>query len=105
MYILSLLNDFKPFQSVENFEAFYASIEPTNKKVLQLLVALPETNRERDAFKFLQQYIRGLDKLNCGHFLRLITGADILIVSQILCLFIKQMGFIKHLSPTPAAQY
>ena len=77
-----LLKDFKPFQSVECLEAFYDSINPINKMVLQLLVAQPETNRERDALKFLQQYIKSLDEQNLRHFLRFTTGGDVLIVSQ-----------------------
>ena len=80
--ILSSLKDFKPFQSVESLEAFYDSIKPTNKKVRQLLVAKREINGERDALKFLQRYIRGLDEQNLGHFLRFTAGADVLIVSQ-----------------------
>ena len=97
--ILSSLNDFEPFQSVESLEAFYDSIKPTNKKVLQLLVAQPETNGERDSLKFLQRYIRGLDEQNLGHFLRFTTGADVLIVSQITLSFLKVEGIYK----TPVA--
>ena len=97
--ILSSLKDFEPFQSVESLEAFYDSIKPTNKKVLQLLVAQPETNGERDSLKFLQRYIRGLDEQNLGHFLRFTTGADVLIVSQITLSFLKVEGIYK----TPVA--
>ena len=94
--ILSSLKDFEPFQSVESLEAFYDSIKPTNKKVLQLLVAQPETKGERDSLKFLQRYIRGLDEQNLGHFLRFTT---VLIVSQITLSFLKVEGIYK----TPVA--
>ena len=97
--ILSSLKDFKTFQSDESLKAFYNSIKPTNKKVLQLLVAQPETNGERDALNFLQRYMRGLDEQNLGHFLRFTTGADVLIVSQMTFRFLKVEGLYK----TPVA--
>ena len=83
--ILSSLKDFEPFQSVESLEAFYDPIKPTKKKVLQLLVAQPETNGERDS----------LDEQNLGHILRFTTGADVLIVIQITLSFLKVEGIYK----------
>ncbi|CAB4038576.1 Hypothetical predicted protein, partial [Paramuricea clavata] len=93
--ILSELNVYQPFQSFEELEMFYDSIKPTNKKVLHLLQAKPNTEGERDALKFLQRYIRGLDTGNLGHFLRFTTGADVLIVNSISVSFIKVNGIFK----------
>ena len=95
--ILAELKMFEPFQSVESLEMLYESIKPTNKKVLKLLVAQPSTEGERDALKFLQRYIRGLDTANLGHFLCFTTGADIFIVITVS--FVKLDGVYK----TPVA--
>ena len=97
--ILSELKMYQPFQSFEKLEMYYDSIKPTNKKVLQLLQAKPNTEGERDALKFLQRYIRGLDTGNLGHFLRFTTGADVLIVNSLSVSFIKVDGIFK----TPVA--
>ena len=94
--ILSELKVFEPFRSVDHLEAFYERIKPTNRKVLQLLLAQPTTDGEHDALKFLQCYIRGLDSGNLGHFLRFTTGADILIVDNISVSFVKLDGIYKR---------
>ena len=96
--ILSELKMYQPFQSSEELEMFYDSIKPINK-VLQLLRAKPNTEGERDALKFLQCYIRGLDTGNLRHFLRFTTGANVLIVNSISVSFIKVDGIFK----TPVA--
>lgn len=99
--ILSELKVYAPFQSFDKLETFYESVKPTNKKVLQLLEAQPNTEGERDALKFLQRYIRGLDTSNLGHFLRFTTGADILIVEKISVSFVKFDGIYKsHIAHT-----
>ena len=46
------------FQSVSGIQGLYDTLNPTNKKVLENLVAQPNTDAERDARKFLQRYIR-----------------------------------------------
>ena len=59
--ILSELKVYAQFQSFDKLETLYESVKPTNKKVLQLLQAQPNTEEERDALKFLQRYITGLN--------------------------------------------
>ena len=93
--ILSELKMFEPFQSPESLELLYESLKPTNKKVLQLLVAEPTTGGERDALKFLQRYVRGLETANLLHFLHFTTGADVLIVKSITVSFVKRDGIYK----------
>ena len=44
-------------------QKFYKDSEPTNKKVLALLKENPKTDAEWDLFKYLQQYIRGLNQI------------------------------------------
>ena len=97
--ILSELKMFEPFQSPESLELLYESLKPTNKKVLQLLVAEPTTGGERDALKFLQRYVRGLDTAILLHFLRFTTGADVLFVKSMTVSFVKRDGIYK----TPVA--
>jgi hypothetical protein len=65
--ILSELEQCEVFQSLDKLNTFYDSIKPTNKKVLQMLVAEPITDAERDALK-----CRGTSEvwmmLNCSTF-------------------------------------
>jgi hypothetical protein len=94
--ILSELEQCEVFQSLDKLNTFYDSIKPTNKKVLQMLVAEPITDAERDALKFLQRYIRGLDDAKLQHFLRFTTGADVLIVENLTITFVKLDGLHKR---------
>ena len=45
-------------QSIAAVQGLYDTLKPTNKKVLEKLVAQPSIDGERDAMKFLQRYIR-----------------------------------------------
>ena len=47
--------------SAEKVGDMYASLEPTTKKVLAMLDAVPDTNAERSALGYLKCFIRGLD--------------------------------------------
>ena len=53
------LKQYPHFQSVSGIQGLYDTLNLTNKKVLETLVAQPNTDAERDALKFLQRYIRG----------------------------------------------
>jgi hypothetical protein len=64
---------------MEGIQQFYDMVKPTNKKVLQKLDANPLTDSERDAVKFLQRYLRGLDNSKLLQFLRFTTASDIMI--------------------------
>ena len=58
----------QPLRSVESLEAFYEDLKPTAKKILNSLMSNPVTEGERDAFKFLQKFIRGLDSSKFSKF-------------------------------------
>ena len=60
MNLLKRCDEFKSFETVQKF---YKDSEPTTKKVLALLKEDPKSNSERDCLKYLQRYIRGLDKV------------------------------------------
>ena len=69
--------------TVEGLCTLYNLVEPTNRKVLQLLNAAPNSNSERAAVDFLKRYIRGLDVSKLKLFLRFTTGADVICVNSI----------------------
>ena len=80
--IVQELKQYPQFQTIAGIQAFYDTINPTNKKVLNSLEAQPNNEAERDALKFLQRYIRGLDKnAKLIQFLRFTTASDVLIVN------------------------
>ena len=52
--VLQTLKKYPPFQTLSALEVFYEDTKPTTKKILQLLDAKPNSDAERDAFRFLQ---------------------------------------------------
>ena len=60
--VITSLKAHPSFQSLAALGAFDDKLKPTNKKVLDSFVSLPSTDGERDAFKFLQRFVRGLDE-------------------------------------------
>lgn len=58
----------------------------------QKLNAQPKTEAERDAFQFLQRYIRGLDDRKLLQFLRFTTASDIMLENPIEVHFVKREG-------------
>ncbi|CAB3981201.1 Hypothetical predicted protein, partial [Paramuricea clavata] len=72
--VLQTLKKYPPFQTLSALEVSYEDTKPTTKKILQLLDANPNSDAERDAFRFLQRYIRGLDNSQPLQFLRFTTS-------------------------------
>ena len=58
-----------------------------------MLVADPTNNAERDALKFLQRFIRGLEMSKLVQFLRFTTAMDIIVGNKLKISFIKSEGF------------
>lgn len=77
------------FQSVPVIKVLYESCKPTVKKVLSCLISNPCSEGERDAFTFLQRFVRGMDMQKLVHFSRFTTGMDIMVGKKI------EVGFIK----------
>lgn len=50
------------------------------------------TNTERDAFAFLQRFVRGLDKEMLQRFLRFTTGSNLVCVDKIMIMFTSAEG-------------
>ena len=86
------LKQYPQFQSTSGIQDLYDTLKPTTKKVLEMLGAHPNTEAERDAFKFLQRYIRGLDNTKLIQFLRFTTASDILMTSKLEVAFTKLEG-------------
>ncbi|XP_067026126.1 uncharacterized protein [Acropora muricata] len=86
------LKQYPQFQSTSGIQGLYDTLKPTTKKVLQILAAQPNTEAERDAFKFLQRYVRGLDNTKLIQFLRFTTASDILTTTKLEVAFTKLEG-------------
>ena len=90
--VLSGMKTYEDFSSVCNIKKFYNKVQPTNRKVLQLLKAEPISDAERESYKFLQEYVRGLDKKELKVFLKFVTGSFIIIVKNIQVSFNNLQG-------------
>eukprot|EP00794_Sanderia_malayensis_P001011 gene1011-331_t len=77
--IIQALKQHESVHSIPSVEAFFNNARPTTKKILGILDANPSTDGERDALKFLQRYIRGLDSKAMLQFLRFTTAMDIVV--------------------------
>ena len=89
---LEQLKRYPQFQAVSNIEALYDNVKPTTKKVLSCLISNPVNEGERDAFTFLQRFIRSLDMSKLLTFLQFTTGMDILVGKKMQVIFIKCEG-------------
>ena len=78
--------------TLEGVCSVYQSLEPTTKKVLDMLCALPDTNAECSALDYLKHFIRRLEISQLKSFLMFITGADAICVSYINVDFTKLEG-------------
>ena len=90
--IVQELKQYPQFQTIAGIQGFYDRINSTNKKVLNSLEAQPNTEAERDALKFLQRYIRGLDNAKLIQFLRFTTASNVLITNKIEVSFTRLEG-------------
>jgi hypothetical protein len=81
-----------PFQPIPAIERFYETIKPTTKKVLSSIHCNPSTDGERDALKFLQRFVRGLDSPKLVQFLRFTTAMDIMGTNELKVTFVKCEG-------------
>ena len=86
------LKQYPEFQTISAVEGFYDSLKPTTKRVLSCLTSNPQSEGERDAFKFLQRFVRGLEMPKLLQFLRFTTAMDIMIDKKIEVTFIKCEG-------------
>lgn len=83
----------RQFLSVDEVKRLYESLEPTTKKVLAMVDAMPVTNADRSSLEFLKRFIRGMDIVKLKSFVMFVTGADVICVPTIHVNFIKLKGF------------
>ena len=67
--VMRKLRSFSEFCCFDAVHHYYSSANPTNKAVISLLDVEPKSDAERDCLRFLQRYIRGLDKSQLIKFL------------------------------------
>ena len=77
----------KAFVSPQHVLQMYEDKKPSTRKLLKLLDASPTTQAESQSFRFLQQYIRGLDDAGLRRMLRFVTGSDVICVNKVEVLF------------------
>ena len=94
--ILLGLQKYKEFSCPDAVQKFYEQVKPTNRKVLKLLKANPQTKGERDSMRYFEEYIRGLDKKELIMFLKYLTGSTILNVKSIEVHFNELTGAKRH---------
>ncbi|XP_073808037.1 uncharacterized protein isoform X2 [Danio rerio] len=84
------------FQSPKDVLKMYEEKKPTTRKLLKLFSASPTTQAEKQSFRFLQQYIRGLDEIGFRRMFRFVTGSDVICVCQIEVLFTSSDGLARR---------
>lgn len=84
------------FVSPQNVLHMYEDKKPTTKKLLKLLDVSPSTQAENQSFRFLQQYIRGLDDAGLRRMLRFVTGSDVICVNKIEIMFTAVDGLARR---------
>jgi len=82
---------------VQDLLNMYAQKKPNTKKILKLLQAGIENEAQNKAFSYLKQYIRSLDLVMLGKFLRFVRELINIAVPQIEIAFTKpQSAAARH---------
>ncbi|XP_049437634.1 uncharacterized protein LOC125891993 isoform X1 [Epinephelus fuscoguttatus] len=84
------------FVSPQHVLQMYEDKKPSTRKLLKLLDASPTTQAESQSFRFLQQYIRGLDDAGLRRMLRFVTGSDVICVNRVEVLFTPLDGLARR---------
>uniref|UniRef100_A0A096M4T5 HECT domain-containing protein n=1 Tax=Poecilia formosa TaxID=48698 RepID=A0A096M4T5_POEFO len=84
------------FCSPQALLQMYQEKKPTTKRFLKLLEASPTTQAESQSFRFLQQYIRGLDDPGLRRMLRFVTGSDMICVNKVEVIFTPLEGLARR---------
>ena len=90
--IVQELKSSAEFSSIEALQSFYEKLKPTVKKVLSNMKANPQNDGERDAFKYLQRFVRGLDAGKLAKFLLFTTATDVMIEDELKVIFTRNEG-------------
>ncbi|XP_061180800.1 uncharacterized protein LOC133189443 [Saccostrea echinata] len=80
------------FLSVEKILITYQDMEPTPKKVLKMIEAIPKGHSEATSLRYLQQYIRGQSSVSLKKLLRFLSGSEAITVDKIEVTFTQLEG-------------
>lgn len=73
--------------SPEAINEIFECLVPTNVKVIDGLRVEPTNGAERDCFKHLTLYIRGLDQSKLKKFLKFTTGSELMLFNELQVIF------------------
>ena len=89
----AILNSLKVFfPTVEALQEQFSSLQPTPAKVCRMFIATPETPTEAESLAHLKRWVKGFDDCLLRKFLRLSTGADVVIGNGIQVTFTSITG-------------
>jgi hypothetical protein len=80
------------FPTVEALQNQFSSLQPTPAKVCRMFIATPETPAEAESLAHLKRWVKGLDDCSLRTFLRLSTGANVVIGNRIQVTFTSFTG-------------
>ena len=75
-----------------SIDEVYLKLEPTTKKVLQLLKDEPTSSDERAVLGYLKRFIRGLEVAKLKRFLVFTTGSDLMVCDSLKINFVRLDG-------------
>ena len=75
------------FPSLESINDLYECLVPTNDKVIDALRVEFTNDAERECFKHLKIYLRGLDRSKLEKFLKFTTGSELMLFHQLQITF------------------
>ena len=84
-----VLSTYDDFNSPQAIEKYYDRTNPSGKKVVALLTALPTDDSDREAFSYLKTFVRGLELTQLRKLLRFFAGSDLIVINSIQVTFIK----------------
>lgn len=70
----------------------YLKLEPTTKKILQILKGEPSGDDERVVFGYLKRFVKGLEGNQLKRFLVFTTGSDLMVCESLGINFVKVDG-------------
>ena len=75
-----------------SIDEIYLKLEPTTRKVLQLLKEQPTTSDEQAVLGYLKRFVRGLEITQLKRFLMFTTGSDLMVCDSLNINFVKVDG-------------
>ena len=81
--ILAPLKMKPAFQSMNTLYEFYDQVNPSCGKILNLIVASPNTEIEKESLNYLKRYIKVLDSPMLKRLLQFISGSDVITIDVI----------------------